>query len=101
MKTKNVTTALAFLVAAFMWGCQESGPVAPEGLGPQFGHKPSHNPGCGRGEGGTLLFDRPGGEDEDEEDLEQRPQNPELTALLADHGLEGAWNCQDAPPKLW
>ncbi len=40
-------------------------------------------------------------EDEDEEDLEQRPQDPELTALLADHGLEGAWNCEDAPPKLW
>lgn len=40
-------------------------------------------------------------EDEDEEDFEERPQDPELTALLADHGLEGAWNCQDAPPKLW
>lgn len=27
--------------------------------------------------------------------------DPQLQALLADFGLEGAWNCQDAPPKLW
>ena len=35
MKTQSLTTALAFLVAAFMWGCQEQGsaPLGPEGLG--------------------------------------------------------------------
>ena len=38
MQTRNPTTALAFLVAAFMWGCQEEGsnPVAPESVDPQF-----------------------------------------------------------------
>ena len=36
MKTQSLTTALAFLVAAFMWGCQEQG-SGPVGLdGPQF-----------------------------------------------------------------
>ena len=40
-------------------------------------------------------------EEDDGEDFEEQPQDPELQALLADHGLEGAWNCQDAPPKLW
>ena len=36
MKTQSLTMGLAFLVAAFMWGCQEqaSGPVGP--YGPQF-----------------------------------------------------------------
>jgi hypothetical protein len=41
-------------------------------------------------------------EDEEyEEVLEKRPVDPELEALLADYGLDGAWNCEDAPPKLW
>ena len=40
-------------------------------------------------------------EEDEEEGLEDQPEDPELKALLADHGLEGAWNCQDAPPKLW
>ena len=40
-------------------------------------------------------------EEDDEEPLEDRPEDPELKALLADHGLDGAWNCEDAPPKLW
>ena len=61
MKTQNVTTALAFLVAAFMWGCQEQGssPVGPDGLGPQFDKKGSgdcfpkpHQEHCHNGDGG-------------------------------------------------
>ena len=43
-------------------------------------------------------------EDEEEDDYEplsQQVVDPELEALLADHGLEGAWNCADAPPRLW
>jgi hypothetical protein len=40
-------------------------------------------------------------EEEDEEVLEERPPDPELEALLADFGLDGAWNCEDAPPKIW
>jgi hypothetical protein len=40
-------------------------------------------------------------DEDDEEALEERLEDPELKALLADHGLEGAWNCEDAPPKLW
>ena len=63
MKTQSLTTALAFLAAAFMSGCQESGPVAPEGLGPQFhvdhatcqGHDKKTNPDCnGDGVGETV-----------------------------------------------
>ena len=38
---------------------------------------------------------------EDEEPLEKKPEDPELKALLADFGLDGAWNCEDAPPKVW
>ena len=36
MKTQSLTTALALLIGAFMWGCQDqaSSPVEPEG--PQF-----------------------------------------------------------------
>ncbi len=51
MKTQSLTMGLAFLVAAFMWGCQEqgSGPVAPEGLGvqldPKSGDPPIHHHG--------------------------------------------------------
>jgi hypothetical protein len=40
-------------------------------------------------------------EEEDEEPLRERPVDPELEALLADFGLDGAWNCEDAPPKVW
>ena len=45
MKTQSLTMGLAFLVGAFMWGCQEQGssPVGLEGLGPQF-DKPSIDP---------------------------------------------------------
>ncbi len=25
----------------------------------------------------------------------------EREALLKDFGLDGAWNCEDAPPKVW
>jgi hypothetical protein len=39
--------------------------------------------------------------EEDEEPLEKKPEDPELKALLADFGLDGAWNCEDAPPKVW
>jgi hypothetical protein len=41
------------------------------------------------------------GDDEDDEELEEVRVDPELEALLAEHGLDGAWNCEDAPPKLW
>ncbi len=37
----------------------------------------------------------------DDEELEEVRMDPELEALLEDHGLDGAWNCEDAPPKLW
>ena len=40
-------------------------------------------------------------EEEYEEPLKERPEDPELKALLADFGLDGAWNCEDAPPKVW
>ena len=40
-------------------------------------------------------------EDEDEEPLKKRPEDPEFKALLADFGLDGAWSCEDAPPKVW
>ncbi len=48
MKTQSLTMGLAFLVAAFMWGCQEqaSSPVGPEGLGPQFDQPSPTNPNC-------------------------------------------------------
>ena len=47
MKTQSLTMGLAFLVAAFMWGCQEqgSGPVGPDGLRPQF-DKAVNDPEC-------------------------------------------------------
>ena len=68
MKTQNVTTALAFLVAAFMWGCQEqaSSPVGLEGLGPQFGAKScADNPKQGKCKGSSSktvsLFVESGG----------------------------------------
>lgn len=38
---------------------------------------------------------------DDEEAPESKEPDPELEALLADFGLDGAWNCEDAPPKLW
>ena len=34
------------------------------------------------------------------EPLEVKPPDPELEALLKDFGLDGAWNCEDAPPKV-
>jgi hypothetical protein len=40
-------------------------------------------------------------EEDGEEAPEERPPDPELEALLADFGLDGAWNCEDAPPKIW
>jgi len=40
-------------------------------------------------------------EEEDEEPLKKGPEDPELKALLADFGLDGAWSCEDAPPKVW
>ena len=49
----------------------------------------------------VAKYDEEDFEEDDEEDFEEPPQDPELQALLADHGLEGAWNCEDAPPKLW
>ena len=53
MKRHVLGVPLALLSAALLLGCQEQGssPVGPEGLGPQFGHKPSHNPGGGGGDG--------------------------------------------------
>jgi len=61
MKTQRAVLPLAFLSAALILGCQEqgSGPVEPEGLGPQFhaahpaceGHK-KNDPGCNGGGGG-------------------------------------------------
>jgi len=60
MKTQRAVLPLAFLSAALILGCQEqgSGPVEPEGLGPQFhaahpaceGHK-KNDPGCNGGGG--------------------------------------------------
>ncbi len=51
MKAHLAKVSLALLSAAFLLGCQEqgSGPVGLEGLGPEFGHKDSHNPGGGGG----------------------------------------------------
>jgi hypothetical protein len=40
-------------------------------------------------------------EDDYEEPLTEQEKDPELEALLADFGLDGAWNCEDAPPKVW
>ena len=35
------------------------------------------------------------------DDFVDRDEGTRLAALLADHGLEGAWNCADAPPRFW
>ena len=52
-KRTAMKLSAALLCAAFVVGCQGgAGPVGPEGLGPQFGHKPNHNPGGGGGGGG-------------------------------------------------
>ncbi len=49
MKAHLTKVSLALLSTVFLLGCQEqgSGPVGPDGLGPEFGHKTSHNPGGG------------------------------------------------------
>ena len=67
MKSNLTKVSLALVSAVFLLGCQDqgSGPVGPDGLGPQFakGGKPG-KPGGGRGGGGggaLSLFDRPGG----------------------------------------
>ncbi len=51
MKAHLAKLSLALLSTVFLLGCQEqgSGPVGPEG--PQFSHKPKHNPGGGDGGG--------------------------------------------------
>ncbi len=55
MKAHLTKVSLALLSTVFLLGCQEqgSGPVGPEGLGPEFGHKPNHNPGGGGGSHGA------------------------------------------------
>ncbi len=57
MKAHLTKLSLALLSTVFLLGCQEqgSGPVGPEGLGPEFDHKPKHNPGGGGG-GDPQLF---------------------------------------------
>jgi hypothetical protein len=51
---------------------------------------------------GEVEYELPAGFGGGPEELpEEREQDQELEALLADHGLDGAWNCEDAPPKLW
>ncbi|MFQ5699137.1 MAG: hypothetical protein ACE5IL_12730 [Myxococcota bacterium] len=54
-------------------------------------------------EAGAPEYDLPegfgGGDDEGSE--QAKPMDPDLKAVLADFGLEGAWNCENAPPKLW
>ncbi|MCP4004500.1 MAG: hypothetical protein GY725_09925 [bacterium] len=40
-------------------------------------------------------------DDYDDYEEEAAPVDPELLIVLADAGLEGSWNCEDAPPKLW
>ena len=61
MKTQSLTMALAFLVGAFMWGCQDqgSGPVAPDGVAPLFRPTCNENPGCSKDKaGGTKGGDK-------------------------------------------
>lgn len=55
MTPRGRVLSAAVICTAFLIGCQEQGsnPVGPEDLGPQFGHKPKHNPGGGGGGGPT------------------------------------------------
>jgi len=60
MRNSGHSLGLAFLATGFILGCQDMpvNPAAPEG--PQFSHKPGHNPGGGGGPGGNqckLKFD--------------------------------------------
>lgn len=61
MRTHGLTISITFLVGAFIWGCQESGPIAPEQLGSQLAvdcdAKPDH-PKCsgGGGDGGKPTW---------------------------------------------
>ncbi len=65
MKRYTFAASVALLSAAFMVGCQDqgSGPIGPDGLGPQFHHRPGHDKGGGKdgGDDKTALvaFDAP------------------------------------------
>ena len=63
MKKYALTMSVAVLSAALLLGCQEqgSGPVGPDGLGPAFSHKDSHNPGGGNGDVTPIMVDLSGG----------------------------------------
>ncbi len=54
MKAHLAKVSLALLSTVFLLGCQEqgSGPVGPEGLGPEFTHKEGHTKGGGGGGSG-------------------------------------------------
>lgn len=92
MKKHALTMSVAVLSAALLLGCQEqgSGPVGPDGLGPAFSHKDSHNPGRGNGDVTPIMVDLSGGMRASDQPVVVQKDNERELVLRGDGKIEFA-----------